>query len=216
GPGTAALLAAAIVGLVVATAGGLAWNAELRLEAEREVKRRAEVENALEESRQRLVRLTVANGTRLLDEGDLIGSLPWFAEAMRLDGEDARREAMHRLRLAAVLEQCPQLAQVWFHTARVNAIAFSPNGRQLVTASDDGTARIWDATTGKPPSRTPRHGKAVLHAVFSPDGDYVATAGADGTAALWRSDPGMSIGEPMKHLGAVVTVAFSPDGRRLL
>src|SRR5262249_6926715 len=93
-PGTAALLAAAIVGLVVATAGGLAWNAELRLEAEREVKRRAEVENALEESRQRLVRLTVANGTRLLDEGDLIGSLPWFAEAMRLDGEDARREAM--------------------------------------------------------------------------------------------------------------------------
>src|SRR5262249_43226687 len=54
-----------------------------------------------EESLQRLVRQYVAEGGRLTEEGDLLGALSWFAEALRLDRGDPRREEAHRLRLAS-------------------------------------------------------------------------------------------------------------------
>jgi WD40 repeat protein/serine/threonine protein kinase/tetratricopeptide (TPR) repeat protein len=215
-PGTAALLAAGVVLLVAAVVGGLARHAQLQAEAEREANRRAELEHALNLSRQRLVRLTVANGAGLLDDGDLIGSLPWLAEAMRLEGDDPAREAVHRLRLGAVLEQCPRLAQVWFHADRINGVTFSPDGGLLVSASEDGTAQIWDVTTGLAAPQTPRHDKAVLRAAFSFDGTLLATAGADGTARIWKSDSGMSVSDPAKHPKEVVAVAFDPEGKRLL
>ena len=60
-----------------------------------------------EESQQRLVRQYVAQGSRLTEEGDLLGALPWFAEALRLDRGDPRREQAHRLRLASVVRQSP-------------------------------------------------------------------------------------------------------------
>src|SRR5207249_7550320 len=116
------------------------------------------------ESRQRLVRLQVANAERLLDEGDLLGALPWLTEALHLDpltlpsppaaggegrvrGEGPAAEA-HRTRLAAVLAQAPRLAQMWYHEQEVEHAAFSPDGRRVVTASKDHTARVWDAATG--------------------------------------------------------------------
>jgi WD40 repeat protein/serine/threonine protein kinase/tetratricopeptide (TPR) repeat protein len=215
-PGAAGLLAAVILALLVVAGAGLAWNANLRAEADREAKRRADVEQARAQSSERLVRLTVTNGTRLMDDGDLIGSLPWFAEALRLEQNTPAREDMHRLRLAAVLEQCPQLVQSWFHRSRINAVIFSPDGRRVLTASEDGTAQVWDAVTGAAAPRPLTHGKAVLHAAFSPDSLHVATASADGAARLWRSDTGLALGARLKHPEAVVAVAFSPDGRRLL
>jgi len=46
----------------------------------------------------------VANGVRLVDEGDLLSSLPWFVEAMRLDLGDTSRELMHRRRCSVLME----------------------------------------------------------------------------------------------------------------
>src|SRR5262249_45146596 len=144
----------------------------------------AELGDALSESQQRLVRLTVANGVRRLDEGNPIGALPWFAEALRLERGDPAREDMHRLRPAAGLGQCPRLAQVWFHGGRVHVVAFSPDGKRILTASADGTAQIHDTITGQATPRTPRPGKDILHAAFSPNGELVATASADGAVGL--------------------------------
>ena len=56
-------------------------------------------------SDERLARSYVATGNRLAEEGDLSGSLPWLVEAMRLDAGNREREAMHRVRVAAVLRQ---------------------------------------------------------------------------------------------------------------
>src|SRR5262249_18398507 len=126
-PGTAALLAASIIGIVSVLGMGFAWNARLQAEAKRESARSQQLASALSESEQRLVRLTITNGTRLMEDGFLIDSLPWFVEAMRLERNQNQRVAMHRLRLAALLEQCPRLDQVWFHAARVNSLAFSPH-----------------------------------------------------------------------------------------
>ena len=64
--------------------------------------------------------------------------------------------------------------------------AFSPDGKRIVTASEDKTARLWDAATGKQIGEPLRgHEGAVMSAAFSPDGKRIVTASADNTARLW-------------------------------
>ena len=83
--------------------------------------------------------------------------------------------------------------------------AFSPDGRRIVTASDDKTARIWDAANGQPIGEPLRgHDGAVMSAAFSPDGKRIVTASADKTARVWDAATGQPIGEPLRgHQGAV-------------
>ena len=66
---------------------------------------RAKAEKLADDTRRLLSRQYVSNGTRLVDDGDLMGSLVWFAEALELDQGDPAREEMHRIRLAAVLRR---------------------------------------------------------------------------------------------------------------
>src|SRR5439155_20049903 len=96
-----------------------------------------------------VVRQYVANGTRLVNEGDLFGSLLWYAEALRLDAGNPRSEEPHRIRIASVLRQCPKLLNVFSHGDQLYNSEFSTDGGRLVTASDDHTARVWDVATGQ-------------------------------------------------------------------
>jgi WD40 repeat protein len=75
------------------------------------------------------------------------------------------------------------------HLRAVTSAEFSPDGRWLVTASDDWTARVWEAATGKEWLTLRGHRGPVVSATFSPDGRTVLTASADGTARLWPADP---------------------------
>ena len=73
----------------------------------------------------------------------------------------------------------------------------------MVTASWDGTARVWEAATGKAIGEPLRHEEAVNSAAFSPDGRFVVTASSDGTARVWEAATGKAIGEPLRHEEAV-------------
>ena len=72
------------------------------------------------------------------------------------------------------------------HDAPVWSAAFSPDGARLVTASDDTTARVWDAATGKAIAVLSGHDDLVWSAAFSPDGAKVVTASNDKTARVWE------------------------------
>ena len=102
------------------------------------------------------------------------------------------------------------------HTDIVISASFSPDGKRVVTASADKTARVWDADTGKPVGEPMTHGEAVVSASFSPDGKRVVTASEDKTARVWDADTGKPVGEPMTHGEAVVSASFSPDGKRVV
>jgi WD40 repeat protein len=68
------------------------------------------------------------------------------------------------------------------HEAAVRSAAFSPDGSRIVTASNDGTARLWDAASRKELVVLRGHEGVVRSAAFSPDGSRIVTAsGATGT-----------------------------------
>jgi WD40 repeat protein/serine/threonine protein kinase len=178
------------------------------------IQRKLAVDRA-QESRERLVRLHVANGERLLDEGDLLGALPWLTEALHLDKANGPRQESHRTRLAAVLAQAPRLSQLWRHEKDLEHATFSPDGRRVITASQDHTACVWDAVTGNAITSL-RHDNVVRKAAFSPDGRLAITGSNDRTARVWDSSSGQSVGQPLRHDGPVEDVSFSADGRRVV
>ena len=93
---------------------------------------------------------------------------------------------------------------------------FSPDGKRFVTASSDGTARVWNAQTGKPMAEPLKHNKELTSAQFSPDGKQVVTASYDGTARVWDAQTGHPLTEPLKHGGVVWFASFSPEGARIV
>jgi WD40 repeat protein/serine/threonine protein kinase len=189
-------------------------NAQEALEAkENEGAQRQLAEVRAKESRHRLIQLHVANGTRLLEDGDLFGALPWLTEALALDQGDVSREERHRTRIAAVLAPTPRLLHLWQHDHEVEHVAFSPDGRRIVTASKDHTARVWDASTGEAVTPPLRHGHIVSKAAFSPDDRRVVTASHDRTAQVWEVSSGQPVSPALRHDDPVLDASFSPDGR---
>ncbi|EJF58666.1 WD40 repeat-like protein, partial [Dichomitus squalens LYAD-421 SS1] len=102
------------------------------------------------------------------------------------------------------------------HTNIVGSVAYSLDGRYIVSGSADGTVRVWDAETGE-----------VIHELscddwvcgvaFSPDGRHIAAALNDWTVRIWDSTTGEAVCEPLQgHQWGVLCVAYSPDGRRIV
>ena len=97
--------------------------------------------------------------------------------------------------------------------ASITSAVFSPDGRFVLTSSQDGTVRVWNATTDALRSVITEPGNAsVVSATFSPDGKLIGTASHDGTARIWDSATGQQLTE-FDAGGALSDIAFSPDGR---
>lgn len=98
----------------------------------------------------------------------------------------------------------------------VRSAVFSPDGKLLLTAGDDGTARLWDAATGKPFLVPLQHHSSVRSAVFNRDGTRIVTASDDKTARIWDASTGNPLPPPLEHTGPVWAAAFSPDSSRVV
>jgi WD40 repeat protein/tRNA A-37 threonylcarbamoyl transferase component Bud32 len=110
----------------------------------------------------------------------------------------------------------PQVLAIAGHTDRVTRAAFSPDGKRIVTASVDTSARIWDAATGHQLLLLTGHTGTVICAAFSADGKRIVTASADKTARLWDADTGRQLMLFTGHSAPVSCAAFSPDGKRIV
>jgi WD40 repeat protein len=95
----------------------------------------------------------------------------------------------------------------------VHAVAFSPDGTLVATGSEDNTARVFEARTGREVSRL-AHQAGVHGVAFSPDGTLVATHSADNPARVFEARTGHEVAR-LAHPGAVYDVAFSPDSTLL-
>jgi WD40 repeat protein len=171
--------------------------------------------NFAREGRQRQVGAEVAYGTRALEEGDLLKSLPSFAAALRLDHSDIDREQTHRLRLRAVLEQTPKLVQMWFNDRMPQSAWFSPDGNRILIVERLGQARIFDIKTGQPVvAAFGQSAEGVSAGAWHPSGQAVVTASYDRTACAWDLGTGAQLFS-VAHPDRVLGVACSPDGSRI-
>ena len=185
-----------------------AWQADVRYRGEQEL--------ALGQAKGSLTRLCLERARVSFDREAHAEGMLWLARALEnAPSEPPDLQRVIRTSLCGwhagpkLMERCLR------HGGEVHAIAFCPEGRRLLTAGGDRTARLWDVSTGSPLSRPLDHEGPVRAVAFYPDGRSVATAGDDGM--IWRRDAltGEPSGVPSRHGGAIAALCFSPDGSRI-
>lgn len=224
----AALLAAGMIAAVVAGFAGVVWQwretiaerdatgreyrrAEGLAEVERlrtieAEKARAAAERALAEEKR-------ANYTRSILLADkeywadhVLGCLRTLEECP----PDLRRWEWHFLK-----NRChPEKLELVGHADHVNAVAFLPDGKRLLSASNDGTARVWDLASGKEITRFAAHGSDVLSAAPHPSlPEVVLTGGRDRRVRYWNPATGKEVRPPLEYPAHVQAVAACPAAK---
>jgi eukaryotic-like serine/threonine-protein kinase len=96
-------------------------------------------------------------------------------------------------------------------------VAFSPDGKRLVTGGEGHTVKVWDVPTGNDLQTLRGHTGFVYTVAFSPDGEgrWIASAGEDSTVKVWDSRTGRLVRSFRGHTALVMSLAFGPDGKRL-
>lgn len=98
----------------------------------------------------------------------------------------------------------------------ITGIAFSPDGRRLTTAGQDGVVKLWDVTGGHEIANFNGHSDTVKSVAFSPDGKLLATGSSDRTVKMWSANEAPEEAVTLAgHNDEIVSTAFSPDGRML-
>jgi WD40 repeat protein len=101
------------------------------------------------------------------------------------------------------------------HSGPIDSVAFSPDGKRIVTTESALVARVWDAATGRELLTLKGHTGGVNSASFSPDSKRIITGSEDTTARVWNATTGRQLFLLKAH-ACVALVAFSPDGKRII
>ena len=112
------------------------------------------------------------------------------------------------------LRALPKAQILGGHSGYVTAVAWSPDGHHILTASNDGTARIWDAITGDN-TLTLTRTSWVSAVAWSPDGTHILTASMGRAARIWDAITGDNT-LTLTHTDPVTAVVWSPDGHHIL
>ncbi len=140
-------------------------------------------------------------------ERSILLALEAVSTAHTLEAEDALHKAVAASRVQRTIDG---------HDAQIWSVAFSPDGTKLASASQDGTAKIWDTASGKELLLFQGHGAVGINSIaFGPDGNRVTTADDNGRVKVWDTATGQELLSLSGHIGLVADVVFSPDGQHL-
>jgi WD40 repeat protein len=101
------------------------------------------------------------------------------------------------------------------HQQPVSAIAFSPDGQQLVSSSFDKTIKLWDTTSGKCVKTLLGHRNRIWTVAFHPNGNQIASGGDDNHTKIWDLERERCIKTIVGNANAILSVNLSPDGSYL-
>ncbi len=124
---------------------------------------------------------------------------------------DHRTFAWHYLRPLCHLDERP----LDVRSGPVYVCRYSPDGRILATAGEDGQVRLWEAATGALERTWTAHDQGINSVSFSPDGRWLTTTSKD-AGAVWEVDSGRLVRRPEMGGGKALALAFTPDGQTLI
>src|SRR5712692_336968 len=101
------------------------------------------------------------------------------------------------------------------HFYYVQAVAWSPDGKRIASASADTRVQVWDTTTGTASLTYRKHSSKVNAVTWSPDGTRIASASDDRTVQVWDAATGNTLYTYRGHAKEVSSVAWSPNGKRI-
>jgi len=104
------------------------------------------------------------------------------------------------------------------HTDAVSSVAFSQDGKCIISGSVDKTVHVWDAETGEA-VHTPLQGHTdmVYSIAFSQDGKCIVSGSHDKTIRVWDAETGEAVHTPLQgHTSGVSSIAFSQDGKHII
>jgi eukaryotic-like serine/threonine-protein kinase len=168
--------------------------------------------------------MTLSHGLVLCDKGQMDHGLLWLVRALQRAerAEDPDLERAARYNLASWLPFLVRSRGEFVHTSWVWSVAFSPDGRQAVSASVDANVQRLDPATAQPVGEPLHHPLPVWIAVYSPDSKKILTVCSElndpkAQARIWDAASGkeMLVLPPMEG-GRLVLAAFRPDGQTFL
>jgi WD40 repeat protein/serine/threonine protein kinase len=172
------------------------------------------LETALNASRLLSASLTRDRGLALCEQGDIDRGLLWLVRSLKAadvpGGHDLDR--LVRADLSSWSRRVHHLHGRFEQSGFVRSVALSPDGKTLLTGSDDNTAQLWDAASGRRLGPPLIHRGPVVRVALGADGRTLVTLVKDGRAIVWDRATNPPRGIELPHPGAVLAVDLGPDG----
>lgn len=161
--------------------------------------------SAQETAQSRELAIASINNLDVDPERSVLLALEGLSLSNTREAEESLHQSLASLRTLKVME----------HPDWIGSVDYSPDGKFLLTANDDGIARVWDVETGQEAFSLPAQPDWVNGAEFSPDGKLIATAGNDETVKIWDVQTKSEVFTLTGYSDYVLTTVFSPNGKLL-